>query len=171
MRPIFMAVTLASLVAPGQTAGHATESRKPWITLERGACYGICPIFKLRLFEDGQVEFVGKQFVVATGPRYGRISRTMVDKLRTKIAEANLEKLAPDCCNCRNVTDHPWTRLALTDEKGTISVDHYHGCYSAPKMLSDLEKEIILTAGAQKWIGSESKRRQFEDQWWKESRR
>ena len=170
-RPIFIALIVASLQVLSQAPADATPSPKPWLVLERTGCYGICPIFTLRLFEDGQIQYVGKRFVVATGPRYGRIGRAVVEKLRAKIAEANIGKLAPDCCNCRTVTDHPWTRLAITGEGGTISVEHYHGCYAAPKVLSELEEDILSSAGAWRWIGSESKRRPFEAQWIKESRR
>jgi hypothetical protein len=29
----------------------------PVITLERGACFGTCPVYKLSIFADGRVEY------------------------------------------------------------------------------------------------------------------
>jgi hypothetical protein len=58
--------------------------------------------------------------------------------------------------------------LKIADETGSKSIDHYHGCSSAPEALSVLEETIISTAGVSKLIGSDSERRL--QKWTRDSR-
>ena len=52
-----------SLAAPAPTPDYASLV----ITLERTACFGTCPIYKLTVYGDGRVEYEGERFVTVTG--------------------------------------------------------------------------------------------------------
>lgn len=48
------------------------QSQITEITLERTACFGTCPIYKVTLKRDGTATYVGKQFVERTGTYSGK---------------------------------------------------------------------------------------------------
>ena len=39
------------------------------ITLERTACFGVCPVYKLTIYGDGRVLYDGIRFVRTEGPK------------------------------------------------------------------------------------------------------
>jgi hypothetical protein len=52
-----------------------------------------------------------------------------------------------------HITDMP-TAVASVQVGGRVKrIEHYHGDWSAPKILSDLEKKIDEVAGSKPWIG------------------
>ena len=157
---------LVCLFLFGQASG--SES-KPWLTLERTGCLGICPIFTVRVFRDGRVEFLGTKFVVAVGPQRGKVLQPSLNRLRQRVANANLAKLPADCCSSFDVSDQPWTNLEVADGSGVTRVRHYHGSTSAPPWLTDLEDEIVSVTGAQKWIGSEAEQARMKERWFKQN--
>jgi hypothetical protein len=155
---ILLAAALACAILPAQNSSSAARTDPPWISVRRTECYGTCPVFTLRVFADGHVEYEGKRFVIRRGLVRARLGTDKLNRLRQAVTDANFAKLERDCCRCRTVTDSPWTYVEIADETGLKSIDHYHGCSSAPKALSELEEDIISMAGARKWIGSEAAR-------------
>ena len=111
------------------------------------------------MFADGRVEYEGKRFVIRRGAARTHLAPAKLEALRRVVAEANVISMDRHCCDCRTRTDAPWTYLEIGDDTGLKSINHYHGCSSAPEALSMLEETIISTAGVSKWIGSESERR------------
>ena len=63
-------------VSPASVHDHA-----PLATLERTDCYGTCPVYKVTVFRDGTIEYVGSRYVKVTGKALGQISEDQVDKL------------------------------------------------------------------------------------------
>ena len=51
------------------------------ITIERGACFGSCPIYSAQIYADGTVVYVGKDYVKTTGERRFKISQDRVQAL------------------------------------------------------------------------------------------
>ncbi len=43
------------------------------ITLERGACFGACPVYTVNILEDGTVIYEGERFVAVTGQQISEI--------------------------------------------------------------------------------------------------
>jgi hypothetical protein len=140
----------------------------PWIELERTGCHGICPVFTVRLFRDGRVEYLGKKFVVEVGIQHGRIKRGAAERLQRMLDDLNVERLSPDCCSCIQVTDQPWSNVEIVAGKETHRVRHYHGCELAPAGLSQLEEEILMVSGVSRWIGSESERARRREVWFRQ---
>ena len=46
------------------------------ITLERTACFGVCPVYKLTVYGDGRVVYEGKRFVRVEGTITRNISES-----------------------------------------------------------------------------------------------
>ncbi len=163
---ILVAAIACAFLPPSNAFGGPAKA--PWISVRRTECYGVCPVFTLRVFADGRVEYEGKRFVIRRGVVRTHLPPAKLETLRQVVADANVTKLDSHCCDCRTMTDAPWTYLEISDETGLNSIDHYHGCSSAPKALSVLEETIISIAGVPKWIGSESERRR--QKWTRDSR-
>lgn len=53
----------------------------PVITINRGACNGMCPVYSAEIYLDGTVVYRGKMFVEVEGERRHRISEAKVREL------------------------------------------------------------------------------------------
>jgi uncharacterized protein DUF6438 len=95
------AIAFASVPASNALGGPAKAS---WISVRRTECYGFCPVFTLRLFADGRVEYEGKRFVIRRGIVRTRLTPAKLDTLRRVVAEANFASLDRHCCDCRTRT-------------------------------------------------------------------
>ena len=77
----------------GQPVEARGQAASPWVTLERTECYGTCPVFALRLFADGRVEYEGKRFVMHRGLRTTRLGRAGLEKLHRAISKPDIANL------------------------------------------------------------------------------
>jgi len=75
------------------------------ITLERTACFGMCPTYEVSISGNGIVAWHGEANVAAVGDRGGRVSRARVDALIAKIDEIKFfdydeygQKVDPPVC-------------------------------------------------------------------------
>ena len=152
---LMLAAVVGGMVSP---ASALAEPPAPWISLTRTECFGTCPVFTLRVFADGRVAYKGERFVIRRGLVRSRISAGKLEALRQAVAKAGYATLDEKCCNCPSRTDAPSTYLEIADGAASKAIHHYHGCLSAPVAVSDLEDEIISTAGATRWIGTEAER-------------
>ena len=122
------------------------------VTLERGPCYGTCPVYKLTLYDSGKVVFEGKDHVRTRGTQTAAIGRERVAEL-----VAEFEKLGyfsfKDRYTARHITDMPTAVTSVQAGRKVKRIEHYHGDSSAPKILTALENEIDAAAGSNRWIG------------------
>ena len=129
------------------------------ITLERGPCFGTCPIYKVALASDGKVTFEGNNFVKTKGIATGQIKpedfKRLVSELE-KIKFSSLDdKYEPGSPGCGPaVTDMPYVRTSIRLNGNAKTVSHYHGCGNSEVLrgLSALENKIDEVAGTEKWI-------------------
>ena len=63
------------------------------ITLERTACYGTCPVYKLTITGDGMVVYEGRDFVEVKGEQTSSISPAQVQDLVDAFEQANFLSL------------------------------------------------------------------------------
>src|SRR5262249_7291688 len=129
------------------SAGHGV------ITLERTACFGSCPIYKVTIASDGAVTFTGQRFVRTQGTAKGQISRLsfrgLVDEFKRINYFALDNKYVPGEPNCQSPpTDMPSANTSIQIDRRTKSVAHYHGCKQ--KDLTELEDMIDRIAGTLK---------------------
>lgn len=128
-------------------AGLRAESTITKISLERTACFGTCPVYKLSVYRSGRVEFDGKEHVQEKGRRSGRISAADFARLVGKIEEINFFGL-----NDRyhaNVTDLPTTTTSVTRGNRTKTVEDY---FAGPAGLKEFEDLIDEVAKSSIWI-------------------
>jgi acetamidase/formamidase len=129
------------------------------ITLERTACFGTCPIYKLTIASDGTVTFDGRRFTKTIGVAKGQISAQDFRRLVAEFQRIDYFSLpdnyAPGTPVCpQMITDMPSADTSLRLNGKAKSVSHYHGCGNSGALakLTALENKIDEVAGTEKWI-------------------
>lgn len=130
----------------------------PVITLQRTPCFGTCPAYKLMIYEDGKVEYEGKDHVKRKGKAEGRITKEELEKLIAEFERIDYLNLADnytsDSKNCPQIwTDHPTAVTSLNWKGKKKTITHYHGCRgsSVLEQLTALEDEIDQVVKTERW--------------------
>lgn len=84
--PLLLLFASTTMVACAQTRKTttvvATQKEQPaaksygfdYVLIDRGACYGRCPIYSIKVFPDGLLQYYGKRFVTKEGLFEKRLS-------------------------------------------------------------------------------------------------
>jgi hypothetical protein len=130
----------------------------PVITLERTACFGGCPVYRLAVTSDGTVNYEGEAHVRQLGTASNRIPRERVQALLSELDRAGYFSFAsryavadPVCG--RYSADSPSAITSLTYGGRTKRVEHDYGCGAAPGALVVLERRIDEVLGSARWTG------------------
>ena len=121
------------------------------ITLERTPCYGFCPVYKLTIGGDGTVVYEGKDFVSIRNREETTISRDEIDQLVKEFKRIDYFSLNDEYTE-RTITDAPSVITSITLDGKTKTIEHYHGDFSAPEELTELEDKIDEIVKSEKWI-------------------
>jgi hypothetical protein len=76
MKGLLMASTLtliSVLACAAQTPPPQDKDQITEVTLERTACFGTCPIYKVTLRSDGTITYEGREFVQMKGTHKGMV--------------------------------------------------------------------------------------------------
>ena len=147
------ATSCASPRGPGATAADTV----PAVTLSRGACHGTCPMYTLRLFDDGRTVFTGERFVRVTGSDTAHVSRDAVDALRRAFTARRFEALpsaierGTALCGAY-AADLPTVHLGLRQADSIHTVRFDGGCMDHPRWLDSLATMVDSVAGIARWI-------------------
>jgi hypothetical protein len=146
----------------GTTIGNTSDTpgaapHEVMATLERTACYGTCPIYKLAVYRDGTVEYDGEGFVKVHGKATGQITLDDVARLDAMFAEAHYFDLK-DAYTEYRMTDMPSANTSYAKDGKQKAIAHYHGDDSAPEALSKLEDGIDQVVHVEQFIGTEKER-------------
>ena len=138
-----------------QPAPHAAA--RDVITLERGPCFGTCPVYRVTLARSGAVQFEGRRFVADSGVSSGTVPAARVDSLFGELESSGYFELADsyrsgDAVCTRYATDLPTVITEVRLGGRTKRIEHDRGCGDAPGTLSDLENRIDEVAGVRKWV-------------------
>lgn len=141
------------------------------ITLERTACMGMCPVYKVVIHPDGDVEWTGIANVAEVGVRHSHITAAKFDQLARALAVAQFDArdetgalpVPPPVCNTvGNVSNcsvsysvigcSDTSHAIITVRRGTAvhRVEDAH-CDASP--LDALEQRIDDVARTSAWIG------------------
>ena len=145
------ALTLLSVCL--STSAQRKPDSEVVITIERGACFGSCPIYSAQIYADGTVIYRGVDFVKIKGNRRHRIPKDRVNELIKAFEQINyfsLKERYDTDENGRSVTDMPTTTTSISwNGKYKKVIDYYY----SPKELVTLEDLIDKLAGLNKYIG------------------
>ena len=128
------------------------------VALERGPCFGACPVYRVTIAPSGAVRFEGRRFVRDSGTVTGAIARAAVDSLLAELAAAGYfefaDRYVPGEPGCGPVaTDLPTVITEVATAGRTKRIEHYHGCADRPAALPALERRIDDVAGTDRWTG------------------
>jgi len=157
---IFLAACLAlAVIAPtlaraDSSVPSAAGGSPVMVTLERTACYGRCPIYKVTVLRDGTVRWEGERFVKTTGKATAKLPATAMSELAKAFARAGFFALQ-DKYERYDVTDNPSAIVSFDDGARKKTIRHYYGDTSAPKGLYELEERIDQIAGTARWVGKQ----------------
>ncbi|MGV3708987.1 MAG: DUF6438 domain-containing protein [Gemmatimonas sp.] len=152
------ALTLLGACKKNASADAAPLDSSLVASLERGPCFGRCPVYKVELYGDGRVRYEGMRFVKDTGKREGATSTAEVQKyLRavsaTQFASADSAYTMENKSACGNFsTDMPVAVLTVKLAGGLKTVRHDPGCRGAPEYLRTLEAQLDTVTRSATWI-------------------
>jgi hypothetical protein len=129
---------------------------KDWNTvvlrLERGPCFGRCPIYNVEIRGDGSVAYEGVNFVAATGEQTRQIAPEAVRALVARFEAADFFDLAPEYRG--DITDGVTNRTTFAHDGQSHTVVNYMGSLAGmPEVVYDLEEAIDEVAGTKEWVG------------------
>src|SRR5262245_57590088 len=160
-----LGATPAAASGPGAGASLSdTELREVVITLERGMCYGECPVYKVRITGDGRISYEGEMFVETQGNRTRKIPLAEVRNLVATFEKAGYFSIGQDYTydNCQRnrfkrgyMTDASFVVTSIRRRGKTHRVAHDLGCRCAPPALFDVEAAIDKVSQADQWVGKE----------------
>jgi len=142
--------------SPEVPTPEADSSTTTMVTLERGSCFGTCPVYRVSLDGEGRVDFVGTRFVSREGADTSRVAPDQVGRLVDSLDGAGYFALAdqyvPDSPACgRYATDAPTVTTSVRWNGRSKTVRHDHGCAGAPAALAGMERLIDSVAGTGRW--------------------
>jgi hypothetical protein len=139
---------VVSMVLPA-----AAQEGEVAVTLERTACFGACPIYKVTLYTDGTVVYEGERFVTTEGTQTTKIEPAVVQQLVEGFEAAGYFEWDDEYTQM-TITDQPSVITSVTRDGETKQITRYAGDSSAPMELPYLEAWIDLAAYTGQWTGA-----------------
>ena len=152
-----LCVSLALVAACTHMPERSTIASSDYIRLERGPCFGACPIYDLTIYGDGNVQFVGKRYVRVADTMYSTIPKQVVDSLfdeayRIRFFEMDSEYMVKKLPHgmTESVTDLPSQTVTISLDGTVKRVFDYYG---SPEELRRFEEHIDRAANVVQWVG------------------
>ncbi len=158
-------LALVTLIACNGRAGQERGAPAPvqgsgatQIALERTACFGGCPVYRLTIDETGLVQYEGIAFVAHSGTDSARIApervRHIVDAAHRLGYFDLAESYRMDDATCpQYFPDAPSviTSVAVEGRSKRVVVDQ--GCAGFPRAVPELAELIDDVVQSRRWIG------------------
>src|SRR5688500_911764 len=117
------------------------------IGLQRGMCYGPCPVYRVTLRRTGVSTFVGRHFVDLMGEYTAPMEASSFDALALAAADLGFERLARNYAI--QVTDHATTTSWIASDRTRHEVEDYGS--AGPDELHKFEDLIDAAASRLEW--------------------
>jgi hypothetical protein len=116
------------------------------IVMEKTACYGTCPVYRISLSGSGKAIYEGKKYVEKTGKFEKQLSAQQTQKIFSTFEASNFTDFRSEYTE--PVTDLPTTYLTFSHRGFSKTVKDY---YNAPAELKKLEKLVEEVANSEGW--------------------
>jgi len=119
-------------------------------SMKRGYCFGACPVFELRLYENGSATYSG----TANVSRIGNYSAVFTSALRDSILNAteNIDfVMLLDSYDNQFITDLPATNYTLSVDDRQKNIVCRFGC---PESLIEFGQKVELWIETVEWVNS-----------------
>lgn len=122
------------------------------IELDRGACFGSCPDYRITIFGTGEVVYEGRSSVLVPGRHGARIDPSAVAALARRFSEAGFFGLRDEYV-AGNISDQSEYTLSLSLAGRSKTVTDYVGAEAGmPRVVTELEQEVDRVAGSARWL-------------------
>lgn len=122
------------------------------IGLQRGACLGSCPEYRIEVHGDGQVVYEGLRHVAVQGRHVYRVPVEEVARLVESAREKDLWSMKP--AYSAEITDHPGYTVTLEVDGQLHRIYDYVGRKAGmPRLVTEFEEEIDAVARTGAWVG------------------
>ena len=125
LRPVLLFALILACRLPGSAAAMQADGASLRIVVEREACFGPCPVYRLTIEGSGAVTFEGRSEVLVTGIVRSRIDPARVAALAERFRAANFHGLRDSYLG--GSTDGAIQRLTFADGARVKTVVHYYG--------------------------------------------
>jgi len=115
-----------------------TESKDLIISLQRGACYGTCPIYKIQIYTDGSGIYTGTRFVENIGVIVFSLSENQINLILTQAEAIGFKNMKEEYSE--PISDLPTTFIQIKDKK----IRDYVGAPSELRKLENLIDKICF---------------------------
>jgi len=121
--------------------------------LEKGGCYGRCPIYKVEIYEGGYVKFYGEKFIDKLGIYEKQLDKASYQELIQKFKDANFYEFKDNYESM--IPDAALIKLSYHDKKNPLKT--ISGKSERPKVIKDLQLDIEKLVAAFDWKVIEKK--------------
>jgi hypothetical protein len=165
MRFVLLIALLSVACAPTPKGDVAVaEPALDSLVLERSPCFGMCPMYRLRIDGRGHVYYQSRspndKTVASDSISIASVAWLMAEAKRVRLYDMP-ERIqdSPELCKMM-ATDHPSASIAIFAPDSVKRVDHYLGCYgpgpdpNRVPALVELERfyaAIDSVAGTARW--------------------
>lgn len=121
------------------------------ISLQRTACFGSCPAYRVEIHGDGTVIYDGQMFVAISGVHKAKISDDSVRALFSAFQKADFFWLLDNYA--APITDNPTQVISISFDGQNKTVKDYVGrAVGMPSVVTEIEKLIDTIADTKKWV-------------------
>lgn len=126
-------------------------AQSPVVTLERGACFGTCPIYNLYIYADGTAVYFGINHVAVAGVQTAQIDPSEVEWL---VQEMELSGYFDwnDEYTQMLITDQPYVTTSISTDDNFKQITRYDGDPNAPVGLVRFEDRIDRIVNSAQWV-------------------
>jgi dissimilatory sulfite reductase (desulfoviridin) alpha/beta subunit len=124
------------------------------IFLARTACYGHCPVYKLEIYPNGQVNYLGQIFVRVEGFNSWQVNAQTVKKLNDLIEKYDYFNIQENSSlNLMMSTDSPSCITEIIMEDGRKrKIRNDNGCNDWPLKLKAFENRIDQIVNSTRYV-------------------
>jgi hypothetical protein len=161
-----LAACAGAAAQPGGGGGSLQGFER--LTLERGGCYGYCPIYRIVIAADGRTEYWGERNVKVEGIHVSQLGADALRQLKALVNEVGFfdlrDRYDSKEAGCTSVaTDSPTVQVSVRAGGRLKSLEHYLGCGGpVGARLARFEDAIDRIAATAAWVGTPQER---ERQW------
>jgi hypothetical protein len=143
---------------PAENTAATSSDTASVITLERTACFGGCPVYRVAVSRSGGISYEGKAHVRRVGAATDQIPAERVAALLGELDDAGYfsfaDRYTPAVPTCgRYATDSPSAITTVRLSGRTKRIEHDYGCDAAPGALVVLERRIDEVLNSAQWTG------------------
>lgn len=146
---------LALLLAFQQPVLSPASDEAVTIRLERGGCFGACPVYSVEVNEDGRVAFLGVRFVALPGEHSRQVDPEVVATLAEQIRASDFFSLEDEYDSRIDDTPVVVLTVRIGDEEKSV-IDNAGLNVGMPDAVVQLQRAVDRVTGTRAWIDGDA---------------